>query len=202
MTNQGFKLEQLFGSKTRARLIGLFVENPESRFFVRELTRKIDAQLNSVRRELKNLLELGIVIEKENAPVAAGKKQTLNEKKKFYSINADSILFSDLKTLFKKVKILARQSLVQEIEESGDIYYFAFTGKFCDLVGVPTDLLIVGDIDQKQLQKIVKNFENELAEEINYTLMPKDEFIYRKQVTDKFLFSILESEKVVMVNKI
>jgi hypothetical protein len=67
---------------------------------------------------------------------------------------------------------------------------------------VQTDLLIVGGIDQKALQKIVSEFEAELGYEINYTLMTKDEFNYRRQITDRFLFAILGGEKVVMVDKV
>ena len=53
-----FKIEHLFGSKTRVRLMNLFLEHPERPLYVREVTRKIDAQLNSVRRELKILSNL------------------------------------------------------------------------------------------------------------------------------------------------
>ena len=62
MQKKGFRLEQLFGSKTRARLLGIFLQHPQDFFYVRELTRKIGAQLNSVRRELKNLIDIGLVI--------------------------------------------------------------------------------------------------------------------------------------------
>ena len=53
--------EQLVGSKTRVKLLSLFYNNPERPFYVREITRKIDEQINSVRRELQNLLNIGIV---------------------------------------------------------------------------------------------------------------------------------------------
>ena len=53
-----FRVEQLFGSRTRARLLTLFLENADRAFYVRELTRRIDTQLNSVRRELKNLVDV------------------------------------------------------------------------------------------------------------------------------------------------
>ena len=32
--------------------------------------------------------------------------------------------------------------------------------------------------------------------------MPKEEFTYRRQIADRFLFSILEGEKVVMVDRL
>src|SRR3984957_18804096 len=55
-------IEQLFGSKTRVKLLQLFYGNPNRSFYVREITRKIDEQINSVRRELANLLNIGIIL--------------------------------------------------------------------------------------------------------------------------------------------
>lgn len=200
MSTPNFRIEQLFGSKTRARLLGLFLENPEQSFFVRELTRKIDAQLNSVRRELQNLIELGMVL--ENRAGSGGRAKAISERKKFYAANTNFLLFHDLRNLFRKVQILLKQNLVQEIKARGDVDLLIFTGRFVDNTNVQTDILIVGSIDQKSLQRVVSEFEAELGYEINYTLMPREEFNYRRQITDRFLFAILEGEKVVMVDKL
>jgi len=54
-------LEQLFGSKSRVKILRVFFNNPEESFFVRELTRLTKTHLNSIRRELKNLYKLGIL---------------------------------------------------------------------------------------------------------------------------------------------
>jgi predicted transcriptional regulator len=199
VSNQGFKLEQLFGSKTRARLLALFLQRPDQAYFVRELTRRIDAQLNSVRRELQNLVELGIVVERVDQPVS---KSALGEKKKYYAANPEFMLFDDLRGLFTKASVFLKNNLVQEIDDHGDIAYLAFTGRFVGNNAALTDILIVGNIDQKALQKVVAAFESEMGSEINYTLMPKEEFLYRRQVTDRFLFSLLEGEKIVMVDRV
>ena len=201
MATQSFKLEQLFGSKTRARLLAFFLNHPGGMFFVRELTRKIDAQLNSVRRELKNLIQLGVVVEKiDKTPVR--RNTSLAEKKKYYTVNTQFVLYEDMSSLFKKVQILLKNNLVQEITSAGDIDYMAFTGRFVNDPDVPTDIFIVGRIDEKALQKVVSEFEKEASHEINYTLMPKDEFLYRRQVSDRFLVSIFEHDKVVTVNRL
>ncbi len=201
MNNQGFKLEQLFGSKTRSRLLALFLQHPEQAYFVRELTRKIDAQLNSVRRELQNLVTLGILVERVDQPAVPGASRGLADKKKFYAANPDFILFHDLRALFTKANVFLKNNLVQEIDDKGDISYLAFTGRFVGEASAPTDILIVGSIDPKALQRVVSSFEEEMACEINYTLMPKEEFAYRRQVTDRFLFSILEGQKIVMIDR-
>jgi predicted transcriptional regulator len=54
-------IDALFGSKTRVKLLHLFLNNPGQSFFVREITRKIDEQINSVRRELANMIQVGII---------------------------------------------------------------------------------------------------------------------------------------------
>ncbi|HLD20900.1 MAG TPA: hypothetical protein VJB64_02290 [Patescibacteria group bacterium] len=199
MMKKLFKLEQMFGSKTRARLMALFLSQPDDTFFVRELTRRIDAQLNSVRRELKNLVQLGLLEEKEGA---LKDSKRLSDKKKYYSVKQDFILFDDLRGLFQKVQILLKQNLVQEIQEKGKIDYFAFTGRFVDAIDIPTDILIVGAIKQVDLEKMIAKFEDEIPYEINYTLMPREEFLDRRQVADRFLLSILNGEKVVMIDHI
>ena len=199
MPKKTFKLEQMFGSNTRARLMGLFLQHPDEAFFVRELTRRIDAQLNSVRRELKNLMEIGLISEK--AGDNRVKSKALADKKKYYNVNKDFILFDDLRSLFKKVQILLKQNLVNEIDEKGDISYFVFTGRFVDNPEIPTDILIVGTVKQTDLEKVIAKFESEIPYEINYTVMPKDEFLDRRQVADRFLTSIIGGEKVVMIDR-
>ena len=57
-----YMIDALFGSKTRVKLLHLFLNNPGKSFYVREITRIIDEQINSVRRELSNMLEIGIII--------------------------------------------------------------------------------------------------------------------------------------------
>jgi predicted transcriptional regulator len=194
-----FKLEQMFGSKTRARLMSLFLQHPQEAFYVRELTRRIDAQLNSVRRELKNLIEIGLIFEKEAD--SRIKSKALADKKKYYSVNTEFILYEDLRSLFKKVQILLKQNLVQEIDAKGTINYFVFTGRFVDNPEIPTDILIVGSVRQSDLDKVISKFESEIPYEINYTVMPKDEFLDRRQVADRFLTSIIGGDKVVMIDR-
>jgi len=199
MNKKPFKLEQMFGSKTRARLMALFLQQPQDTFFVRELTRRIDAQLNSVRRELKNLVQLGFLSEKQGLQKESNR---LSDKKKYYCVNQDFILFEDLRSLFQKVQILLKQNLVQDIQERGHIDYFAFTGRFVDASDIATDIFIVGSIAQEDLEKMISKFEEEIPYEINYTLMTKEEFLDRRQVADRFLLSILNGERVVMIDRI
>ncbi len=195
-----FQIDQLFGSKTRVRLLYLFLEDPERAFYVRELTRRIDAQLNSVRRELTNLVELGIVLEVEGKILPRENEIKKTEKKKYYKANIRCTFFPELRSIMKKSMVLMNRSFVQEVTEIGDVSLLFLTGKFIDNEKVPSDLMIVGDLDLEKLQQAIKNFELQIGREINYTFMPKEEFAYRQEVKDRFLSSLLTSDKIVLIN--
>ena len=193
----GFKVEHLFGSKTRSRLLQLFVNSPEDVFYVRELTRKIGAQLNSVRRELNNLIGLGIVKEVD----VVGEKGARKDKK-FYAVNTDFELFQDLRSFLKKVQIIVKKDLNKNINRKNNIKLLVMTGKLLDVEDVPVDLLVVGSIKDRELKEMLQEFEEECMQEVNFTLMPVDEYKYRKEVSDRFLYTILSAEKVVMINEL
>ncbi len=192
----GFRVEHLFGSQTRARLLAIFVQSPDQPFFVRELTRRIDAQLNSVRRELINLVALGII--REVVEEAENKK----DKKKFYVADQDFLLFGDLRSLMKKIQLLMKKNLVQEIDTKAKVDLLILTGRFVDNNEAPVDLLVVGDMKEEEMQKMLQTFEKEFGLEVNFTIMTREEYGYRKQVSDRFLYGILNAEHMTMIDRI
>jgi len=199
-----FRIEQLFGSRTRARLLTLFLENSDRPFYVRELTRRIDAQLNAVRRELKNLVDVGVVLEVEGKIIPTEAKEdepeTKGEKRKFYRANMEFPLFEDLRAVMRKAAVLMNREVVRVLREKGDIDLILLTGRFVDVPTVPTDLLIVGTIDAEHLTEAIREFERDIAREVNFTAMPKEEFLYRRDVGDRFLAAILDAKRVILWN--
>ncbi|MBU4421940.1 hypothetical protein L6259_01190 [Candidatus Parcubacteria bacterium] len=184
-------LEQLFGSKSRFNLLKLFFRNPDKEFFVREMARLGNTQLNAIRREVQNLEELGII----------QKAETSDSKKIFYRLNQKFILFSEVSALIKKAELLAEKKLVDRIKELGDIKLCILTGA---LLGTeaPTDLLLVGKINREALAKLISKFEKEINKSVTYTVLSIDEYKHRKSLTDKFLFSIIESKKIIAIDEL
>lgn len=195
-----FRIEQLFGSKTRARLLGLFLENSERAFYVRELARRIDAQLNSVRRELKNLVDVGIVLEVEGEK--AGDDEGETDNKRFYQANREFPIFEDLRAVMKKVAVLMNQSLIKRMREMGRLDLLILTGRFTDSHNTQSDILVVGEFKPEQVQQAIHEFEMEIGREINYTYMPRQEFEYRRDVSDRFLSTILQGRRIVLLDQI
>lgn len=193
-------LEHLFGSTTRVRLLQLFFRNPDKSFFVRELSRAINTQLNAVRREIENLDDLDII---EPVPAAELKKDVLNsEKSKFYRLKTDSALFEELSALLAKVQILEEKELINEIKEkAGDLKLFLLSGVFTHDTASGVDMLIVGQVKPVAVLRLIKQFENTLHREIRYTIMTQQEFLERKEIGDRFLYNIFESNHIIVLDK-
>ncbi|CAN5677866.1 hypothetical protein BH23PAT2_BH23PAT2_09000 [soil metagenome] len=189
-------IEQLFGSKTRVKLLHLFYSNPNRSFYVREITRKIDEQINSVRRELSNMLSIGII------------SSDTNNNKLYYEVNQDFEFHSPLSEIFgtnvndsKADNTAPVSKAVSKLKALGHVDLAFYTGQFTRDDSSGVDLLIVGDINQTQLEKYVSELEEQEGKDIRYTVMLPDEFTYRQQVNDRFISLALGSKKQVIIDK-
>ncbi len=181
-------LEQLFGSRTRLKLLRLFLTNPQEQYFVRELSRRIDERLNSVRRELANLEKIGLV-----QTVAA-------RRKRYYRLNTKSVLYPELRALILKARLTVEQDIIQKLKKAGAITFLVLTGVFTGQDDAKTDILIVGRCNREKLKPIIKKLQENFDREIRYTVMSKKEFDYRQDITDRFLFDILENKNVTLID--
>src|SRR5882762_7184367 len=146
-------IEQLFGSKTRVKLLQLFYSNPNRSYFVREITRTIDEQINSVRRELSNLLSIGIITSDNT------------NNKLYYEVNQKYEYYEPLKQIFGKgakkktkkstsdVTDAAVSQAETELRAVGHVDLAVLTGQFTRDNSAGVDLLVVGAINPNSLQK-------------------------------------------------
>ncbi len=193
-------IEQLFGSKTRVKMLYLFLQHQERSYYVREIAREIGAQLNAVRREIANLVRLGLIAEnKGNQMIAIGG----NARSIFYKVRTDHLLFSELKALLLKGEMLQEQEMVRQLQEkSGELKLMLLTGQFINSVEVGTDILFVGKIKPLVVARILNSFEKSANKEIRYTVLSEKEFTERREIGDKFLYAILESKFLVVVDNL
>jgi predicted transcriptional regulator len=189
-------IEQLFGSKTRVKLLQLFYSNPNRSFFVREITRKIDEQINSVRRELSNLLSIGIITSDNT------------NNKLYYEVNQKYEYFEPLQQIFGGgVKKKVKTDAVKEngdadagLKSVGHVELAVYTGQFTRDETSGIDFLVVGDVNPNALQKYVDELEAKENKSIRYILMDLDDFRYRQQIRDRFAVAINNSKKQVLVD--
>jgi len=192
-------IEQLFGSKTRVKLLYLFYSNPNRSFYVREITRKIEEQINSVRRELSNLLAVGIIT-----------SDTTNNRL-YYEVNQKFEHYESLLAMFggkpkaatavKKKTAASAADAPNDITSLGNVELALYTGQFTRDESSGIDMLVVGDVNQNKLQKFVAELEAQEGKNIRYTLFTVDEYRYREQIHDRFLDSIKNAKKQILVDR-
>lgn len=195
-------IEQLFGSKTRVKLLQLFYSNPNRPFYVREITRKIEEQINSVRRELANLLSAGIIVsDNTNNRLYYEVNQSYEFYKPFVAIfggkaNASSAAQT---TSLKKKTTVAPDG--EQFASLGRVDAVVYTGQFTRDESSGIDILVIGDVTQSAMAKFVADLETKEKKELRYTIMPQQEFSYRRQIKDRFITTLLDCKKQVVFDR-
>lgn len=184
--------DSLFGSKTRVKLLALFLSSPGHAFFVRELTRKIDEQINSVRRELLNLKSIGLVTSQDK------------KGKSYYEVNTRFEYYPELKKIFSKTDqdMTEEDRLASALRRSGNVQYAALTGRFVGDQTSQVDLFIVGEIDKRKLKPALSEMEKEIGREANYCVMGEQEYEDRSMLFDRFLTEIMAGPKKVVIDNL
>lgn len=188
--------EQLFGSKTRVKLLSLFLNNPERSYFVREITRVIDEQINSVRRELSNLLSIGII------------SSDSSNNKLYYQVNEKYEYYQELHKIFSSIPVKHKVSdeikdddqLATKLRSTGAIQLAFLTGSFVREPYVTIDLLIVGDVNRTRVAKVVAELEREKGREINYAVFSVDDYEYRVNLNDRFLATVMDAKRIMLID--
>jgi DNA-binding MarR family transcriptional regulator len=192
-------INALFGSKTRVKLLHLFLNNPGKSFYVREITRKIDEQINSVRRELSNMLDIGIITSDSS------------DNKLYYQVNQRYDYYAPLGAIFSNTSMSTKVQAKHYGAPTED-YGLMLKGivglRLAILAGVLVqgsttlvDILLVGNISSAKVKMLIKDIEKIEGREINYSVLPYDEFCYRLSIRDRFIMEILNSKHSVIIDK-
>lgn len=191
-------IDALFGSKTRVKLLHLFLNNPGKSFYVREITRLIDEQINSVRRELSNMLSIDIITSETN------------DNKLYYEVNQRYEYYVPLRAIFADepveaktaiaVKPASQQAWLTAFEQLPGVRLVVTAGVLVRGSASSIDILIVGETPAAKIKAAVKAAEKAEGRELNYTTMPYEEFYYRLSVRDKFVTEIINGKHMVLVD--
>lgn len=181
-------LKRLFTSNTRIKLLTVFLMNQDEEYFIRELTRKLDEQINSIRRELDNLKKLGVL------------KSRAKNRKKYYYVNKKFILLDELKGII--IKALSSQDKIgKDIAKMGEVKLLALSGQFLNKPTETVDMLIVGSIDKDRFAKYLSD-DLRTKRSVKFTIMNEEDFRYRKDCHDKFIKEIIDNpENQILINR-
>ena len=183
-------LSDIITSKVRVKILGLFFSSIGEMYHVRGIVREVDEEINAVRRELDNLEKNGIL------------KKEPRGNRVYYWLRPDYPLFGDLVSIVAKSSGLGR-AIIENKNKIGKVAYVMFSGTFArgkarkkdDAV----DILIIGEIVLPELATLVRAQESKMSREINYTVMSKEEFEFRKKRRDPFLQGILLGSRTMIL---
>lgn len=181
--------EDLITSKSRIKLLHVFLANPGEMYHVRELVRRTGDEINAVRRELSYLEKKGILTREPRA------------NRVYYSLSKNYPFYFDLLRLGSK-SIGLGASIIANRAKIGRMKYSVLSGRFVRRLSKnpeDIDVLIVGTIVLPELALLVREEEKRINTEINYTVMTEEEFDFRKKRRDPFILSILLGSKVMLI---
>lgn len=182
-------LKHIFVSQTRLKLISVLFYFPNDIYYVRQLVRLVDEEINSVRRELENMKKAGVV------------ESEWRGNRLYYSTNRNSPLFLDLLVLANKMSGLG-STLIENKNKIGSVkllvYSYNFLSGNSDRKG-DIDLIIVGDVSFREVEGLIKTEEERRGYEINYMVMDKTELLLRKQKRDQFIVDFFLNYPLVII---
>lgn len=188
-------IDALFGSKTRVKLLHLFLNNPGKSFYVREITRLVDEQINSVRRELSNMLTIGIITSDNS------------DHKLYYEVNQRYEHYLPLRAIFadqSNKPVMATSSGVTDfqpiVKDLPGLRIAIAGGMLVRGATSKIDLLLVGTPSPARVKKAITAIEKIEGRELVYSVLSYDEFYYRLSVRDKFITEILNSSHLVVLD--
>jgi len=180
-------LKALFSSQTRVKLLSTFLLHPDQEYFIRELTRLLNEQINSIRRELENLRRVGLV------------KARHRNRKKYYRVDPEFVLFNELKSIFAK-EVQADSPIVASLKQLSNIRLVVLAGSF---VGAESkvDLLVVGEVKKEMLEALL--LQDPSLKDVKYSIFSEGDFLYRLSLRDRFITEIVSDPRhLIVINAI
>jgi DNA-binding transcriptional ArsR family regulator len=182
-------LNKILVSEVRVKILKLLLLNPKRSFHIRAIVRNVDAEINAVRRELENLFDVSLVTRRQSS------------NRIFYQINTEHPFYTELLSLVAKEDGIGA-SIMKKAKQIGDVSYAMLSLEFLrgrKSSALDVDLFIVGSVNLDILNFIIKEEEEKMGRELNYSVMSMEEFLNRKRTNDSFIYRILTQSRTMLI---
>lgn len=173
-------LEKLFTSKVRIIILEyLFFNKKET--YLREISKELKLSTSAIKRELDNLLDLGLI----------------NKQKNKITLNKSNPIIEDLKNIFLKTDSI-NYPIKEGLKKLNTKFILIFgsfaKGNYNSESDV--DLLVIGDVKQKEAFKLLKPIEKKIKREINPVVWTLKELSENKN--KGFVKDIAKKDKIMI----
>jgi DNA-binding transcriptional ArsR family regulator len=189
MDNISDNLKDLFVSEVRLKILKLMLTQPDEQYHVRAIVRRVDAEINAVRRELAKLESMGLL------------KNRQSGNRLYYTADTSHLYYRELLSIVTKEDGIGGM-ILKNIKDLGTIKFTVISSAFLrgrKSTVLDVDLFIVGDVNLEVLKRLVSTAEREMGREINYSVMSEEDFMFRKRKNDHFVSKILSQSRSMLI---
>ena len=179
----------LFG-KTRRAVLGLLYARPDEAFYLRQITREVQAGHGAVQRELQRLVDAGILA------------REVRGREIHYRANRACPIFAEVHGLVLKTVGLAdvlRAALAPLHDDIRLALVYGSQATGTATAASDVDLVVVGTVEEIALHKAIAQAETRLARTVNYTLLTPREFARRRRAPGGFLARVLGGPTILIL---
>lgn len=183
-------LENLFSSTHKLSIIKFFIRNRDDFYDGVDIAKLLGVRKNVFDKEAKRLVADDFLKCKKSG------------KEKFYALNDKFYLAGELKNLIDKAVSISEKDLIAGLKKIGKVQLAVISGIFINREDSRADMMVIGKISPKKLDKFVKSVESKIGKELNFTVMTTEELKYRYKMFDRFVRDILELPHKKLISKI
>lgn len=186
-------LRLLLGDSVTVRILHMLLRAPEKEFSLTQLLSRVRTTKKFIEKEIARLEKLGVVLVRV---------EVVDEvESRYVRINKDFVIYEELRGIVVKEQFVARQDFVEALQNMKGLRMLILTGVFTDIESA-VDMVLVGKIAKDDLEKLLRKFTPHFNRHIRYTVLTEDEYRYRMEVTDRFLYDVVSGKHIVLVDTI
>ena len=179
----------LFG-KTRRAVLSVLFTHPDESFYLREIVRATNAGMGAVQREVKQLLEAGII------------QREMRGNQVYYRADKNCPIFEELKSMMIKTAgvgdvLKSRLQAVSDRITVAFVYGSAADGSIQRDSDI--DVMVVGNVTFADVTSALGPAQEMLSREINPSVYSSEEFREKVVAGHHFLNSVLASDKFFLI---
>ncbi len=176
--------------RVRRAVLTLLMMDPDKRWHLREVVRRVDCAVGTVRRELKGLVDSGIVIESRDG------------NRTYYQANLRCPIYAELAGLIRKTSGLADVLRAPLAELGGRVKVAFIYGSQASQQAGPSsdvDLMVIGEVGFVEVVSALAQAQDMLDREINPTVYSPEEFARKSSSGHHFVRSALKGPKLFLI---
>jgi DNA-binding transcriptional ArsR family regulator len=176
--------------KTRRAILALLFLAPDHAYYLRQIIRKVGSGRGATQRELRRLLEAGLVVRSRQGNMV------------LYQANRRSPIFAELRGLLVKTVGLAdvlRSALARLEDRLQAAYVYGSVAAGREASNSDIDLLVIGDAGFGEVVDALQGAQENLNREINPSVFSAGEVRERLGRGDHFLSTVQAGPKIFIV---